>query len=188
MQEFTTAMAELTAIMNAKKAEIAEQFRPIFQSSFAKFFDENPEIDTIGFRVATDIYDDENYSEGIEDVRYGLREDIDPSESMHHVEDGPLMELSDWPYKTARGEFDHWSQNYYSAERKAQMIEEAKKTVADHEAFVETVTPERFEALQEAVAEARETIEGIDIEFHKIVFGEDVEVEISRDDVIVTGK
>lgn len=184
MKEYKDAMAQFRAIMEAKKKEIAEQCRPIFIEGFRPFFEATPEIESIGFRVATGVYDDEGYNDEIENIHYVAVKELDPDQDEHDMDYGLFHGLHTNDYEVAAGQVSS-SYDRYGPSYRQSAIEAAQERVATHEALVAKLGDGGVDRVQSALREVHGAIEGVDIEFAKIVFGADKQVSITREGVTI---
>lgn len=183
-------LQDLSKTLVEAKRQFAVQCRPAIAVAFLSFLDAYPEIESLSFEVRTDIYDDQEYSEGIEEPRYALRPDLVPEGSdlvdggMH---EGPLSPVGSWTLRTAAGKHETWALGHYKPDKLAEMQREAQGELDERAVIVERIGSARYAELCDAVQQMLHHVEGLDVDFAKVVFGENVRVKATRDGLTSTG-
>jgi hypothetical protein len=177
----TQAMEEFQLQLEAERIKFASRIRPLVFEQFRTFFADYPEIGAIKFRVATDIYDDENYSEGVEYVQYRLRDDLS-NVGFEYAGEGVLHGMYQSTRDEAAGKFRDYQMRHYTIAERNALQQSAIESLEGWNAFLEVIGGEsRVETLNDAVKGIEGMLRDIDIDFHKIVFGEDVTVIITKE-------
>lgn len=86
MKEYDEAKRELDRVYREEKKKLAEKVRPIFFKQFADFFEKYPEVKEIKFDISSQIYNDEDYYHGVENIMVELQDEHMTEAAEEHFE------------------------------------------------------------------------------------------------------
>lgn len=187
-QEFASQLAVLQESFEQQRRGLAAASRPQVLAAFQSFFEANPEIEKLTFRIIDDAYDDAVYSREIESINYLVRDDLMPmwfdpedeeyGEAFEYGILGPLCHTS---LRQAHGQFSDWE-----LKRGARYCEDlrvgAVKAIEDDKQIDAIFGgAERRQQLRGAVLAMGYAIRQLDLDLAEPLFGMNVTVVVTRD-------
>lgn len=152
MKEYKEAKKILDQKYAEAKKELADQIRPLFHKTFFEFFQAYPEVENITFELSADIYDDENYSFGVETMNFKLSDDVMSEDAEDEMLD-------------------------YGWEDNAMNLEDASWV----EDFKVNLDPKRAKEIGRTVLNICRFVTKTDDDFLKTVFGEYCNVKVTKE-------
>jgi hypothetical protein len=187
MKEYNKALAELNRVLAEEKKKLATKCQPIFHKQFIEFFEANPEVAQIVFRVESQVYNDETYEDEVSGIQYRLTDDLHPTtyedEDEHEfgAEYGVLREATQHDQRIAAGDFSrHW-QSRMTAEQRQEEQEYALRIVNGKNDLFAKLPDGRRDDLVEALRKLERDIQSIDVEFHQNLFGNNAIVTATKE-------